>query len=109
MESATTYIPAVLTVPSQNRIIRNSDDVEAKQVTKRLLKQALADDVLIEYISRSQFHRYGAHFTGAEAFKTYGAVGIEVRTERGTLLAVVYYSDHPTFGGKPEKVGAVVR
>jgi hypothetical protein len=94
----TTYIPAVLTVPSQTRIIRNSDDVEAKRVTKGLLRKAIADGVLIEYISKSHFHSFGSFFTGASAVANYGTVGIEVRNERGALLAVVEYGDHPSFG-----------
>lgn len=109
----TTYIPAVLTAGSKHRVLAHMCEVTGshqERVTKKGLKAAIAGGVTVEYISRSMFHRYGAYFTGPEAVQAYGSVGVEVRDERDSLIAVVRYSAHPSFGGTPvnEYVGAVV-
>lgn len=108
----TTYIPCVLTIPSMKRVIAHQAAAgkSTDRVTKAGLKAAIADGVLVEYISKSQFHRYGSYFTGAEAVAAFGTVGLEVRHPQGSLIAVVRYSAHPSFNGSldNEHVGAVV-
>jgi len=111
----TTYIPAVLTAGSMTKVINHMMEVGGpttpKRITKKGLRAAIEGGVSIEFISKSMFHRYGAYFSGAEAVAQYGPVGVEVRNESGSLIAVVMYSAHPAFGDKPVRaeVGAVVR
>lgn len=110
-----TYIPAVLTAASMTKVFNHMVEVGGpttpKRITKAGLRAALAGGVEVEFISKSMFHRYGAYFSGQEAVAQYGPVGVEVRNEGGSLIAVVMYSAHPAFGDKPVRaeVGAVVR
>lgn len=100
----TEYIPAVLSGTSVKAILAHATLAEGKPVTtvtKKALKRAVAEGMRIEYISRSQFHRYGSWFTGQEAVAVYGPVGVEVRHAGGSLIAVVEYAPHPVFGSAP--------
>jgi len=100
-----TYIPCVLTASSETRVLAHMAMVNPlmadQRVTRAGLRAAIAGGVLVEYISKSHIHRYGAHLNGTEAVAIYGPVAFEVRDERGALVAVIDYCAHPAFGDKP--------
>jgi len=110
----TTYIPCVLTQPTKYRVLaemaRNAGH-PFEVVTRAGLRAAVAAGVLVEVISKSHIHRYGSHLNGVEAVAIYGPVAFEVRTDSGSLLAVIDYAPHPAFGSAPVRaeVRGVVR
>jgi len=101
---AVTYIPCVLTSPTRFRVLaemaKNAGHPFDK-VTRAGLRTAVGAGLLIEVISKSHIHRYGAHLNGAEAVALYGPVAFEVRDDRGALIAVIDYCAHPAFGDRP--------
>lgn len=104
-----TYIPCELTPASAGRVLAHMREVAAQsafpqrifEITRPGLRAAMAGGVLIEFISKSHIHRYGAHLDGKEAVAIYGPVGFEVRARSGALIAVVEYCAHPAFGSAP--------
>jgi hypothetical protein len=96
-----TYIPVVLTIPCRQQVLRHMHEVRENRITKDGLREAMADGIELQFISRSHIYGYGAHLTGAEAVAARGPVGLEVRTTSGALIAVIEYAPHPAFGSAP--------